>query len=103
MMNIPNTMSDNYPTFFSPQGEVLHKAERTAIIKAEMERKSQVVLDCEDLEGAANKNALIAEPDTWNVTDYGEATPLFYMSSLRAAFKAGAEWQAKHSDKQSSK
>ena len=96
-------MNENYPTFFLPQGEVLHKDERTAIRKVEMERRFQVVLDCDDLDDAANKNALIAEPDTWNVTDYGEATPLFYMSSLRAAFKAGAEWQAKHLDKQSSK
>lgn len=47
-----------------------------------------------NLDDAADKNALIAKPDLWDATDSGTATPLFYMSSLRAAFKAGAEWLA---------
>jgi len=49
-----------------------------------------------NLDDAANRQAALEQPYKWEEEQDGSfgVTPLFVMSNVRSAFKAGAEWMA---------
>jgi len=49
-----------------------------------------------NLDEAANRQAALEQPYKWEEQQDGSfgVTPLFVMSNIRSAFKAGAEWMA---------
>lgn len=55
----------------------------------------------DNLDEAANRQAALEQPYKWEVEQDGSfgVTPLFVMSNIRSAFKAGAEWMAGHNKK----
>ena len=53
-----------------------------------------------NLDEAANRQAALEQPYEWKEEQDGSfgVTPLFVMSNIRSAFKAGAEWMARQGE-----